>query len=95
MQDLVAGQIDMMSQAFDAYLFLEDSAGNVLLEDDDSGGEADALGRRDVTLDERVATERDVQSIADVVDHLADPARRQAMIASEAKAIPGQKFCLT
>jgi hypothetical protein len=30
-------QIDMMSRAFDAYLFLEDSAGNVLMEDDDGG----------------------------------------------------------
>jgi len=30
-------QIDMMSRVFDAYLFLEDSAGNVLSEDDDGG----------------------------------------------------------
>jgi hypothetical protein len=30
-------QIDMMTQAFDAYLFLEDAAGSVIAEDDDSG----------------------------------------------------------
>ncbi len=30
-------QIDMMSAAFDAYLFLEDSAGAVLMQDDDGG----------------------------------------------------------
>jgi hypothetical protein len=30
-------QLDMMSKAFDAYLFLEDAAGNVVAEDDDSG----------------------------------------------------------
>jgi hypothetical protein len=31
-------QIDMISTAFDSYLFLEDSAGKVLMQDDDSGG---------------------------------------------------------
>jgi hypothetical protein len=31
-------QIDMISSAFDSYLFLEDSAGKVLMQDDDSGG---------------------------------------------------------
>jgi uncharacterized membrane protein YgcG len=30
-------QIDMMSRAFDSYLFLEDSAGKLLMEDDDGG----------------------------------------------------------
>ena len=30
-------QIDLMSAAFDAYLFLEDSAGKVLMQDDDGG----------------------------------------------------------
>jgi hypothetical protein len=35
-------QIDLASRAFDAYLFLEDNAGNVLLEDDDSGGNLNA-----------------------------------------------------
>jgi hypothetical protein len=30
-------QIDMMSRFFDTYLFLEDSAGKVLMEDDDGG----------------------------------------------------------
>jgi hypothetical protein len=31
-------QIDLMSKSFDAYLYLEDAAGNVLMQDDDSGG---------------------------------------------------------
>jgi Ca2+-binding EF-hand superfamily protein len=31
-------QVDHMSSAFDAYLYLEDSEGNVLAQDDDSGG---------------------------------------------------------
>ncbi len=31
-------QIDMISSALDAYLFLEDAAGNVLAQDDDGGG---------------------------------------------------------
>lgn len=35
-------QIDMTSSFFDAYLFLEDSAGNLLMEDDDSGGAQNA-----------------------------------------------------
>lgn len=35
-------QIDMISRAFDPYLFLEDSAGNVLMEDDDGGVDRNA-----------------------------------------------------
>ena len=32
----------MISTSFDTYLFLEDSAGNVLIQDDDSGGNLNA-----------------------------------------------------
>jgi S1-C subfamily serine protease len=35
-------QIDMISRAFDAYLFVEDAAGQVLTQDDDSGGDHNA-----------------------------------------------------
>ena len=35
-------QIDLKSQAFDAYLFLEDSDQKILAQDDDSGGDLDA-----------------------------------------------------
>ena len=35
-------QIDMISNQFDAYLRLEDSKGNQLAEDDDSGGNLNA-----------------------------------------------------
>src|SRR5438067_2054358 len=43
--NLIAGTtytIDMRSNQIDSYLYLEDSAGNVLAQDDDSGGNHDA-----------------------------------------------------
>jgi hypothetical protein len=55
-------QIDMMSLAFDAFLFLEDSAGNVLTQDDDSGG---GLNARIVYRPTKTATYRIVATTFD------------------------------
>jgi hypothetical protein len=48
-------QIDMMSSAFDSYLFLEDSAGKLLMEDDDGG---DGLNARIIFVPKKTDTYR-------------------------------------